>query len=91
MSCILSEKQDISIFNQVDPATSYIYFTILKEDLPRFHHALGLDALGGSVRLENGMEFGTQEALLILLYKFIYTQSALHADKKFPYGNIFLL
>ena len=31
---------------------------------------LGLEALGGSVRFDNGMEFGTEEALLILLYKF---------------------
>jgi hypothetical protein len=51
----------MDIFDQVDPATSYIYYTVLKEDIPRLHHALGLDDLGGSVRLENGMEFGTEE------------------------------
>jgi len=44
--------------------------TVFKEDLPRLHRALGLDALGGSVRFDNGMEFGTEEALLILLHKF---------------------
>ena len=55
---------------------SYIYFTILKDDIPRLHHALGLDALGGSVRLENGMEFGTEEALLIHLLNPYYYLSA---------------
>ena len=59
-------------FDHVDPTTSYIYYTILKQDLPRLHRALGLDDLGGSVRLENGMEFGTEEALLILLYRFTF-------------------
>ena len=49
------KKHPFYTFEQVDPATSYIYFTYLKDDLPRLHRALGLDALGGSVRLENGM------------------------------------
>ena len=64
------KKHQFYTFDQVDPTTSYIYYTVLKEDLPQLHRALGLDALGGSVRLDNGMEFGTEEALLILLYKF---------------------
>ena len=66
-------KPSFFTFEMVDPDTSYIYYTFLKEDLPRLHTALGLDALGGSVRLENGMKFGTEEALLILLYKFTYS------------------
>ena len=66
------KKHPFYTSEQVDPATSYIYFRYLKDDLPRLHRALGLDALGGSVRLENGMEFGTEEALLILLYKFTF-------------------
>jgi len=59
-------------FDRVDPNTCYIYYTILKQDLPRLHRALGLDNLGGSIHLDNGMEFGTEEALLILLYKFAF-------------------
>jgi hypothetical protein len=63
-------KPSFYTFDRVDQATSYIYCTFLKEDLLRLHTALGLEALGGRVRLENGMKFGTEEALLILLYKF---------------------
>ena len=65
-------KHPFYTFDRVDPTTCYIYYTILKHDLPRLHRALGLDALGGSVRLDNGMEFGTEEALLILLYRFTF-------------------
>ena len=65
-------KHPFYTFDRVDPETCYIYYTVLKQDLPRLHRALGLDALGGSIRLENGMEFGTEEALLILLYKFAF-------------------
>ena len=78
------KKHPFYTFEQVDPATSYIYFTYLKDDLPRLHRALGLDALGGSMRLENGMEFGTEEALLILLYKFTFpTTVAYHSEVHF--------
>ena len=67
------KKHPFYMFDQqVDEETSYIYYTVLKKDLPRLHQALGHDALGGSVRLENVMEFGTEEALLILLYKFTF-------------------
>jgi hypothetical protein len=81
MNIILSEdlsprsrvlKHPFYTFDRVDPTTCYIYYTILPQDLPRLHRALELDALGGSIRLENGMEFGTEEALLILLYRFTF-------------------
>ena len=65
-------KHPFYTFDRVDPDTCYIYYTILKQDLPRLHRALGLDALGGRIRLDNGMEFGTEEALLKLLYKFAF-------------------
>ena len=61
---ILVKKHPFYTFDQLDPATSFIYYTVLKEDLSRLHRALGLGTLGGSVRLDNGMEFGTEQALL---------------------------
>jgi len=66
------KKHPFYTFDRVDPSTCHIYYTFLPQDLPRLHRALGLDALGGSIRLENGMEFGTEEALLILLYWFTF-------------------
>ena len=58
-------KHPFYTFDRVDPETCYIYYTVLKQDLHQFHRALGLDALGGSIQLENGMEFD-----LILLTEF---------------------
>ena len=65
-------KHPFYTFDRVDPETCYVYYSILPQDLPRLHRALGLEALRGSIRLENGMEFGTEEALLILLYRFTF-------------------
>ena len=84
------KKHPFYTFDQVDPATSYIYYTVLKEDLPRLHHALGLDDLGGSVRLENGMEFGTEEALLILLYKFTFPTRNIQLVQMFGRDHTFI-
>ena len=77
------------MFDQVDEETSYIYYTVLKKDLPRLHQALG-DALGGSVRLENGMEFGTEEALLILLYKFTFPTRNIQLVQMFGRDHTFI-
>ena len=84
------KKHQFYSFDQVDPTTSYIYYTVLKEDLPRLHRALGLDALGGSVRLDNGMEFGTEEALLILLYKFTFPTRNIQLVEMFGRDHTFI-
>ena len=55
------KKHQFYTLDQADPTTSYIYYTVLKEDIPRFHRALGLDALGGSVRLDNGISSPSQQ------------------------------
>ena len=83
-------KPSFFTFEMVDPDTSYIYYTFLKEDLPRLHTALGLDALGGSVRLENGMKFGTEEALLILLYKFTFPTRNIQLVQMFGRDHTFI-
>jgi len=84
------KKHPFYTFDQVDPATSYIFFTVLKEDLPRLHRALGLDALGGRARLDNGMEFGTEEALLILLYKFSFPTRNIQLVEMFGRDHTFI-
>jgi hypothetical protein len=84
------KKHPFYTFDQVDEDTSYIYYTVLKEDLPRLHRALGLDALGGSVRLDNGMEFGTEEALLILLYKFTFPTRNIQLVEMFGRDHTFI-
>jgi len=84
------KKHPFYTFDRVDPTTSYIFFTVNKEDLPRLHTALGLDALGGSVRLDNGMEFGTQEALLILLYKFTFPTRNIQLVEMFGRDHTFI-
>ena len=84
------KKHPFYMFDQVDEETSYIYYTVLKKDLPRLHQALGLDALGGSVQLENGMEFGTEEALLILLYKFTFPTRNIQLVQMFGRDHSFI-
>jgi hypothetical protein len=64
--------------------------TVSKEDLPQLHRALGLDALRGSVRFDNGMEFGTEEALLILLHKFTSSTRNIQLVEMFGRDHTFI-
>jgi hypothetical protein len=61
------KKHQFYTFDQVDPTTSYIYYTVLKEDLPRLHRALGLDALGVCEFSFDGLTCG----LILLFFQYI--------------------
>ena len=60
--------------NDFSDADCYIRFKFTKPDLHRLHSALKLDAFGGSVRMANGSQFGTEELLCLGLNRFSFPQ-----------------
>ena len=61
-------------FNHFTESYCYNHFRFNRADLHRLYHALRLDQFNGTVKMDNGSKFETEEVMMITLSRLAYPQ-----------------